>query len=204
MLALTFLEFPRLNELATRQHTVGTQTFTEDEVLVLPGGVDPNDLYAGYSPSRPHAGGRRSMIAIADFPGWIFENGAVPSAGRFIITTNAAIISRERRCCKDAHRGAGSNNTLSPTRTDQLTSKTGKPRLPRLLSGCRSHKSNKDIDSRELIKQVDKWIDTSFGVSAIMKGIDDSHIRQCTGVSRYSAENVVDPLLLRNYTQPHY
>ncbi len=46
VLGFTFLEFPReLNELATRQHTVGAQTFTEDEMLVLPGGVDPNDLY---------------------------------------------------------------------------------------------------------------------------------------------------------------
>ncbi len=38
----TFLEFPLgLNELATRQHTQSAlQTFTEDEVLVLPGGVD--------------------------------------------------------------------------------------------------------------------------------------------------------------------
>ncbi len=49
-----------------------TQTFIEDEVLVLLGGVDPNDLYAGYSPSGLHAGGRRSMITSL-ICGWIFR-----------------------------------------------------------------------------------------------------------------------------------
>ncbi len=52
--------FRELNELATRHSTtVGTQTFTGDEVLVLPSRLDPNDLYAGYSPSGVTVGDAR-------------------------------------------------------------------------------------------------------------------------------------------------
>ncbi|QHU92934.1 hypothetical protein GWK77_01950 [Candidatus Saccharibacteria bacterium oral taxon 488] len=61
---------------------------------------------------------------------------------------------------------------------------------------------NKDIDFENLFKQVDRRIDTSFGVSAIMKGIDDTATYANAQVSKQVfAENVVDPLLLRNYTQ---
>ncbi len=62
----TFLSFRRVEQLATRQHTVSTQTFAEDEVLVLPGGVDPNDLYA-VRRLKPHAGGATLDDYIADF-----------------------------------------------------------------------------------------------------------------------------------------
>ncbi len=60
---------------------------------------------------------------------------------------------------------------------------------------------NKDIGPENLFKQIDRRIDTSFGVSN-MKGIDDTATYANAQVSKQVfAENVVDPLLLRNYTQ---
>ena len=69
----TFLEFPRVERVGDKTtYTVGTQTFTEDEVLVLPGGVDPNDLYAGYSPSEASRRWATLDDYIADFQAGFF------------------------------------------------------------------------------------------------------------------------------------
>ncbi len=63
-------------------------------------------------------------------------------------------------------------------------------------------KPNKDIDFENLLKQVDRRIDTSFGVGT-MKGIDDTATYANAQASKQVfARTSLDPLLLRNYTQP--
>lgn len=198
----TFLEFPRVSRVGGKTtYTVGTQTFTEDEVLVLPGGVDPNDLYAGYSPSEASRRWATLDDYIADFQAGFFENGAVP-AGQFIITAPTRQAFQESvAMLQDAHRGAGSNNNVTYTHRP-VNIKTGVPSGSAAIEWVPFSQPNKDIDFENLFKQVDRRIDTSFGVSAIMKGIDDTATYANAQVSKQVfAENVVDPLLLRNYTQ---
>ncbi len=60
---------------------------------------------------------------------------------------------------------------------------------------------NKDIDFGNLFKQVDRRIDVIWRVGN-HEGIDDAATYANTGCQKQVfAENVVDPLLLRNYTQ---
>ncbi len=172
----TFWSFRELNELVT--------TYSRHrrllKMLVLPGGVDPNDLlYAGYSPSEAsYAGGRRSMITSLILAG--FENGAVPAGRSLLPHQRGAIISQERG--EVARRSSELVAiTMSPTRTDQLDSKTGKLSTT-AAEWRRSHNGTK-MTSENLFKQVDRRIDTSFGVSAIMSA-NTTWLRQCTGACR--------------------
>ncbi len=142
----TFLEFPRVERKGNKTtYTAGTQTFTEDEVLVLPGGTDPNDLYAGYSPSGSHAGGDALDDYIADFQAgfsrmerYRLVSSLLPHRGNHF-ESSAAML-------QDAQRGAVAI-TMSPTRTDQLI-KTGKPSTTAVVEWCRSHNRTKILTSR--------------------------------------------------------
>ncbi len=118
------LRFPRVERVGNKTtYTVGTQTFTEDEVLVLPGGVDPNDLYAGYSPSeasRRWATLVTSLISRLDFQwsgtGWSSSLLPHQRGNHF----------RERGDV--ARRSSRAGNLYNVTYTHRpVDSKTGKP-----------------------------------------------------------------------------
>src|SRR5690606_3131727 len=48
----TFLDCPGVEYRDGRiYYKMGSQEFTEDEVIAIPGGARPGDLYAGYSPA---------------------------------------------------------------------------------------------------------------------------------------------------------
>ena len=135
-------------------------------MLVLPGGVDPNDLYAGYSPSEASRRWATLDDYIADFQAGFFENGAVP-AGQFIITAPTRQAFQESvAMLQDAHRGAGSNNNVTYTHRP-VNIKTGVPSGSAAIEWVPFSQPNKDIDFENLFKQVDRRIDTSFGVSAL-------------------------------------
>ncbi len=94
------------NKTTYSRHT----SFTEDEVLVLPGGADPNSVRWVFAVEAPHAGGRRSMITSLisrlDFREW---SGTGWSAHYY--RTNGQSFQESVAMLQDAHRGAGSNNT---------------------------------------------------------------------------------------------
>lgn len=197
----TYLEFPSVERRDGKTYySIGSQTFTEDEVLVLPGGVNPHDLYGGYSPSEAARRWAKLDDYIADFQAGFFENGAVP-AGEFIITAptikefNDIVDTMQER-----HRGAGKNGNVTYTHrpTDP---ETGKPAQAQ-IEWVSFKQTNKDIDFKNLFEQVNNRIDVSFGVPAIVKGIDDAATYANAQVAEKTfAKRAVYPLLLRNWTQ---
>lgn len=197
----TYLEFPSIERRDGKTfYSIGSQTFSEREVLVLPGGVNPNDLYGGYSPSEAARRWAKLDDYIADFQAGFFENGAIP-AGEFIITAptttefNDIVDKMEER-----HRGAGKNGNVTYTHKP-IDPESGKAANAQ-IEWVSFKQTNKDIDFKNLFDQVNKRIDVSFGVPAIVKGIDDAATYANAQVAEKTfAKRAVYPLLLRNWTQ---
>jgi phage portal protein BeeE len=196
----TFLEHPSISIIDKKIHySIGSQTFTEDEVIALPGGVTPYDLYAGYSPTMASKRWATLDSYIADFQKGFFENGAIP-AGMFVITAASNTDFEDtKKTMQDKHRGAGNNNNVSyvprPIAAD------GKPADAK-VEWIPFAQSNRDIDFEPLLKHVDNRLSEAYGVSSIVKGVDSSAKYSNAEVSENGfAKRAVDPLALRNYTQ---
>lgn len=197
----TFLEFPAITRRDRRTfYNIGSQEFSDKEVITLPGGVDPKNLYGGYSPSEASRAWIKLDDYIADYQAGFFENGAVP-AGQFLITAatvkdyNDTVNMLEKR-----HRGAGKNGNVTYSHRP-IDPNTGKPSEAQ-ITWTPFSQSNKDIDFKNLFEQTNKRIDVAFGVPAIVKGIDDAATYANAQVAEKGfAKRAVYPLALRNYTQ---
>jgi phage portal protein BeeE len=197
----TFLERPGIEVRdGKKYYKVGAQTFTELEVMELPGGTKPSDLYAGYSPSQAAARWSTLDSYIADFQKGFFENGAIP-AGQFVITSVSKQDFEDTvEKLKESHRGAGKNNnvTYTPRPVDPNTQKPADAKIEWIPY----QQSNKDIDFEPLLKHVDNRLSEAYGVSSIIKGVDSSAKYSNAEVSENGfAKRAVNPLALRNYTQ---
>lgn len=197
----TFLENPGISRRDGKTwYNMGSQWFTEDEVMVLPGGVDPHNLYAGYSPTIAACRWITLDDFIADFQKGFFENNAIP-AGMFKITA-ATVTEYEDivRNMKARHKGSGNNNnvTYSHAPIDPATGKAAEAKIEFIPF----QQSNKDIDFKSLFEQANHRIDTAYGVPAIVKGIDDAATYANAQVAEAGfAKRAVLPLLTRNYAQ---
>lgn len=197
----TFLEAPGIEFIDGKTYyTIGAQRFSEMEVLVLPGGVDPHNLYGGYSPTISAYKWAKLDDYIADFQKGFFDNGAVP-AGMFIVTAPTAKEYNDIvDMLQEKHRGAGNNNnvTYSHAPIDKSTGKAEQAQIQWIPFA----QTNKDIGFAELFDQANKRIDVAYGVPAIVKGIDDAATYANAQVAEKTfAKRAVYPLLLRNYTQ---
>lgn len=195
----TFLEFPSVTRRDGKTfYGVGAQEFNENEVIVLPGGVDPDNLYAGYSPNEASRRWAKLDDYIADFQAGFFENGAIP-AGQFVVTAatiddyNDTVDMLEQK-----HRGAGKNGNVTYAHRPVTDGKVAEAQIEWIPFS----QSNKDIDFKNLFEQVNKRIDTAFGVPQIVKGVDDAATYANAQVAEKGfAKRAVYPLLLVNYTQ---
>lgn len=197
----TFLEFPSVRrEGGKTVYGVGSQQYSEDEVIVLPGGVDPSNLYSGYSPSEAARRWATLDDYIADFQSGFFENGGVP-AGQFIITAPSVKDFNDMADRLEArHMGAGNNNRVTYTHRP-IDLKSGKP-VDAQIEWVPFSQPNKDIDFEHLFEQTNRRLDTAFGVSQIIKGVDsEAKYSNAQVAEKNFAKRVVYPLLLRNYTQ---
>lgn len=197
----TFLEYPSINQRDGRTYySKGTNEYTEDEVMVIPGGVDPKNLYGGYSPSTAAKQWATLDDYIADYQAGFFQNGAVP-AGQFVVTAPTAqeyedIVDMLQK----KHRGAGKNNNITYSHKP-IDPNTGKP-ADAQIEWIPFGQTNKDIDFKNVFEQTNKRLDTSFGVSQQVKGVDDSATYANAQVSEAAfAKRAVKPLALRIYTQ---
>lgn len=197
----TFLEFPAIERREGRTYyRIGSQEFNDNEVLVLPGGVHPNNLYGGYSPSEASRKWGKLDDYIADYQAGFFENNAIP-AGEFVITAptgteyNDIVDKLQAR-----HKGAGKNNNVTYTHRP-VNPEDGKP-MSAQIEWIPFGQSNKDIDFKYLFEQVNKRIDTAYGVPAIVKGIDSAATYANAQVAEATfSKRAVRPLALRNYAQ---
>lgn len=197
----TFLENPAIDVRDGRKfYKIGSQEFTENEVMELPGGAKPGNLYAGYSPSKAAARWSTLDSYIADFQKGFFENGAIP-AGQFIITAVSEQDYKDTVAkLQDSHRGAGKNNnvTYTPRPVDPNTNKPADAKIEWIPY----QQSNKDIDFKPLLEHVDNRLSEAYGVSGIIKGVDSNATYNNAEVSENGfAKRAVNPLALRNYTQ---
>lgn len=196
----TFLENPSISVIDKKiYYTMGAQRFSEDEVMRLPGGVTPDDLYAGYSPTIASKRWATLDTYIADYQKGFFKNGAIP-AGMFVITAaTPQDFEDTKTTMQEKHRGAGKNNNVSYV--PRPMGKDGKVAEAK-VEWVPFAQSNKDIDFEPLLNHVDNRLSEAYGVSSIIKGVDSNAKYSNAEVSENGfAKRAVNPLALRNYTQ---
>lgn len=201
IVGFTFLEQPGISRRdGVTYYNVGSQYFTENEVITITGGVNPHDLYGGYAPGEASRRWATLDEYIADFQQGFFENGAVP-AGQFIITASSKTDYEDtKRALQSKHRGAGNNNniTYTPRPVDPATGKPGDSKIEWIPF----QQSNREIDFKNLFEQANKRIDSSFGVPASIRGVGENNNY---ATARLDQQNfirfTIEPLALRIYTQ---
>lgn len=197
----TFLERPGVTRRDGKTYyNIGAQEFNENEVMVIPGGVDPQNLYGGYSPGEASRRWATLDDYIADYQKGFFENGAIP-AGQFVIT---AATDKDFNDTVDRmqakHRGAGNNNnvTYTPQPIDPTTGKPGEAKIQWIPFAS----SNKDIDFKNLFEQANNRIDSAFGVPASIRGVGENNNYATARIDQQNfIIRVVEPLALSIYTQ---
>lgn len=197
----TFLENPAIDRRDNRTfYKMGAQEFSENEVIVIPGGVDPNGLYAGYAPGIASARWATLDEYIADFQKGFFENGAVP-AGQFVITAaSKQDFDDTVDKLQESHRGASRNNNVTYT-PRPVDPNDGKPAQAK-IEWIPFQQSNKEIDFKSLFEQANKRIDSTFGVPASIRGVGENNNY---ATARMDQQNfirfTIEPLALRIYSQ---
>lgn len=197
----TFLERPAVSRVDGKTYyTQGADRFNENEVIEIAGGVNPNSLYSGYSPAEASIKWATLDQYIADYQSGFFLNGAVP-AGKMVVT---ARTSQEFNNIVDSlqanHQGAGKNNNVTYVHRP-VDPSTNKP-LQSQIEWIPFATANKDIDFKSVFEQANKRIDLAFGVSQVVKGVDDASTYATAQVSEAGfAKRAVKPLALRIYTQ---
>lgn len=197
----TFLENPAINVRDKKTYyNIGAQEFSEDQVIAIPGGVDPSGLYQGYAPGIASARWATLDEYIADFQQGFFENGAVP-AGQFVITSASTQDYNDTvDKLQEAHRGVGKNNnvTYTPRPVDPGTGKAADAKIEWIPFQT----PNKDIDFKNLFEQANKRIDSTFGVPASIRGVGESNNYATARVDQQNfIRFTIKPIALRIYSQ---
>lgn len=196
----TFLECPGVEYRDGKiYYKIGAQEFSEDEVIAIPGGAKPGNLYGGYSPYLAAAKWATLDGYIADFQNGFFENNAIP-AGVFKVTAPTTKEYKDMVAkLKERHQGAGNNNNVSYAHVP--VDEHGKP-LQAQIEWVPFAQTNKDIDFAPLLKHVDDRLSENYGVSSIIKGVDSAAKYSNAEVSENGfAKRAVKPLALRIYSQ---
>lgn len=146
--------------------------YTENDVIEIYAGIDPYDLDAGYSPTQAVAKWANIDDFIANYEAGHFENGAVP-AGQFIITAptaeafNDIVDSMQKK-----FRGSGNNNNVAYVHRP-IQADTGAVQ-PAQIEWIPFAQSNKDMSLDTIFKQVNDKIDSTYGVPASVRGVNEN------------------------------
>ena len=197
----TFLEYPSVTRRDGRSYySIGSQEFSDSEVIIIPGGVDPYDLYGGYAPGEAARRWAKLDDYIADYQAGFFENGAVPS-GQFIITSaNPKDFEDTVARLQASHRGAGNNNnvTYTPKPVNPNTGEASDAKIEWVPFAS----SNKDIDFKNLFEQANHRIDSTYGVPASVRGVGENNNYATAKTDQQNfIRFTIEPLALRIYTQ---
>lgn len=143
----------------------------DDEVVTLKS-FNPDNITGGFSPSRAAQRWTRLDDYIADYQRGFFENGAIPS-GQLIITArtvgefNDIVDKLEAR-----HKGASKHNNI--TYTHRPTDQNGAP-LNSQIEWVPFSSANKDMALKDLFDNVNKKIDSAYGVPASLRAVNDAN-----------------------------
>lgn len=167
---------------------------TDDTVITLLN-INPYDLKAGFSPAMAARRWTKLDDYIADYQAGFFENGAVPS-GQIVITAktvqdfNDIVDKLESR-----HKGAGHNNNV--TYTHRPTDESGKA-LNAQVEWQPFATANNNMALAELFDEVNKKIDSSYGVPASLRGVNDNNTYASVKVDQQILiENAIEPMIMK-------
>ena len=172
----TFIENPYITVDANNHKTYKTSDlrheYAEQDVIELYAGLDPNDLSAGFAPTTAVKKWANIDDFIANYEAGLFENGAVP-AGEFIITAptadafNDIVDSMQRK-----FRGSGNNNNVAYIHRP-VSADTGQV-APAQIEWIPFAQANRDMSLETIFKQVNNKIDSTFGVPASVRGVNEN------------------------------
>lgn len=196
----TFLECPGIEYRDGKiYYKIGAQEFNEDEVIAIPGGAKPGNLYVGYSPYLAAAKWATLDGYIADFQNGFFENNAIPAGVFKVVAATTQEYKDMVEKLQERHRGAGNNNNISYAHVPM--DMQGKPQQAQ-IEWVPFSQSNRDIDFEPLLKHVDNRLSENYGVSSIIKGIDSAAKYSNAEVSENGfAKRSVKPVAIRIYSQ---
>lgn len=160
--------------------------------------VNPANLSKGYSPTMAARRWTRIDDYIADYQSGFFENGAVP-AGQFVVTAPTAQEYKDIvKNLKKKHKGAGKNNNVTYT-YQPIDPNTGKPGQS-TITWVPFNTTNKDLSLKEIFEQVNKKIDSVYGVSAFIRAIDEApNFATAQVIERNFVENTVRPFAIKKW-----
>lgn len=168
----TFIENAdiRINKDGSKLYKVGTDSFTDKEVIEITSGIDPYDLSAGYSPSIAIKKWANVDDYIVDYQAGFFENGAVPS-GQFVITAGSVEQFNEIvDMMQERHRSSGNNNNVQyihrPVASD------GSP-VSAQIEWIPFSQPNSQLGLKDIFEETNKKLDSAFGVPSSIRGVND-------------------------------
>ena len=168
----TFIENAdiRINKDGSKLYKVGTDFFTDKEVIEITSGIDPYDLSAGYSPSIAIKKWANVDDYIVDYQAGFFENGAVPS-GQFVITAGSVEQFNEIvDMMQERHRSSGNNNNVQyihrPVASD------GSP-VSAQIEWIPFSQPNSQLGLKDIFEETNKKLDSAFGVPSSIRGVND-------------------------------
>lgn len=175
-----------------KTYHVNGATYTDADVIEISAGVDPYRLNAGYSPTSAVNKWAKLDDYILAYQTGYFENGAVP-AGQFIITAPTADeFNHIVDAMQAQHRGAGRNNNVIYTHRP-INSITGSPEEAQIQWVPFSGK-NSELSMAELFEQASQRIDSTFGVPASIRGVNDNNT--------YASVRVDEQIFIRYTVEP--
>lgn len=147
------------------------ELLTDQEVITLKS-VNPDSITDGFSPSRAARRWTRLDDYIADYQKGFFENGAVPAGEMIITTRTTGEFNDIVDMMQSRHRGAGRNNNI--TYAHRPVDQSGAP-LNSQIEWVPFSTQNKDMALKDLFTQVNQKIDSSYGVPASLRAVNDAN-----------------------------
>lgn len=144
----------------------------DDTTVITIKSVNPDAVTEGFSASRAARRWTRLDDYIADYQKGFFENGAVP-AGEMIIT--ARTVSEYNDIVdmlKSKHQGVGKNDNI--TYVHRPTNQNGEP-MNAQIEWIPFSSTNKDMALKDLFANVNKKIDSVYGVPASIRAVNDTN-----------------------------
>lgn len=173
----------------------GKQKYNYKDVITILN-MNPYNLNYGYAPA---ASGRRWTTLddyIASYEKGLFENSAIP-AGQFIITAkNKKEFDEMVTILKERHGGVGNNNGV--TYTYRPIDVYGNVSSTASIEWQPFSTTNNYLALGEIFNQVNKKIDSIYGVPASLRGVNDSNTYASVKVDeRVLISNVVEPMCIK-------
>lgn len=155
-----------------RDYMMSNGDILEDDEVITIKSVNPMKITDGFSASRAAKRWTRLDDYIADYQRGFFENGAVPS-GEMIVTAKTKTEFNDIVDTLQAkHRGATKNNNI--VYSHRPTDENGKP-MNSQIEWIPFAVTNKELSLKELFEQVNKKIDSAYGVPASIRAVNDAN-----------------------------